>query len=222
MTLVPALAQPEAAGFVASWDDLPLDPYLAHAGRYRRRRHAVLLADGSGRRERLAHRPHYQAPEYNSLFGGVERWFEPIHDATLAHPACQAILDWSSAVFLRSARAAAVEMELHQFRIEARPASPGQPTPEGMHRDGVDFVLVLMIRRQNIAEGTTLIHSTDNRLLESFTLAAPWDAALIDDRRVQHGVTAVDAIDPLKPAFRDVLVVTFRQLSPPSDRSARA
>ena len=36
-------------------------------------------------------------------------------------------------------------IECHQFRIEARQDAAGQPTPEGVHRDGVDCVLVLMV-----------------------------------------------------------------------------
>jgi hypothetical protein len=101
-------------------------------------------------------------------------------------------------------------IELHQFRIEARPGEVGQPTPEGAHRDGVDFVLVLMVRRENISSGVTSISGPDKTPLGSFTLAKPFDAALIDDHRVYHGVTAVAPVDPSKPAFRDVLVVTFK------------
>jgi hypothetical protein len=37
------------------------------------------------------------------------------------------------------------------------------------------------------------------------------DAALVDDSRVFHGVTAVHPLDPDKAAFRDVLVITFRR-----------
>jgi hypothetical protein len=48
-------------------------------------------------------------------------------------------------------------------------------------------------------------------LLGSFTLTAPLDAALVDDARVFHGVTAVEALDPALPAHRDVLVVTFKR-----------
>ena len=33
----------------------------------------------------------------------------------------------------------------------------------------------------------------------------------MDDDRVFHGVTPVEPIDPAEPAFRDVLVVTFRK-----------
>ena len=80
-----------------------------------------------------------------------------------------------------------------------------------MHQDGVDWVLVLMVGRQNIASGTTTIHALDRSLLGSFTLEAPMDSALLDDHRVFHGVTAVQALDPARPAYRDVLVLTFRR-----------
>jgi hypothetical protein len=80
-----------------------------------------------------------------------------------------------------------------------------------MHRDGVDWVLVLMVRRENIASGETTIYDLARRPLGSFTLTAPLDAALVDDSRVYHGVTAVTPIDPRLPAYRDVLIVTFRR-----------
>jgi hypothetical protein len=80
-----------------------------------------------------------------------------------------------------------------------------------MHRDGVDYVLVLLVNRRNIASGTTAILGPDGRELGRFTLTAPLDAALVDDARVSHGVTPVQAIDPSAPAYRDVLVVTFKR-----------
>ena len=103
------------------------------------------------------------------------------------------------------------KVEVHQFRIQALPGEVGQPTPEGMHRDGVDFVLVLMVQRCNIDSGTTLIGTDARGFFSSFTLTEALDAALVDDQRVYHGVTPVEALDPLLPAFRDVLVVTFRR-----------
>src|SRR3989337_324967 len=104
-------------------------------------------------------------------------------------------------------------VEVHQFRIEAQPGGQGFPTPEGVHRDGVDFVLVLLVTRRNIASGTTTVHAVDGRQLGSFTLTDPLDAALLDDTRVAHGVTPVTPIDQSVPAYRDVLVVTFRALT---------
>jgi hypothetical protein len=102
-------------------------------------------------------------------------------------------------------------VEIHQFRITARPGEEGRPTPEGMHRDGVDYVLVLLVNRVNVASGVTSIHDNERRQLDSFTLTQPLDAALVDDQRVYHGVTPVEPIDPDQPSYRDVLVVTFRR-----------
>ena len=69
---------------------------------------------------------------------------------------------------------------------------------------------VLLVDRVNIASGTTTLHAPDGRLLGSFTLATPCDAALVDDARVMHGVTPVHPVDPSRPAWRDVLVVTYK------------
>jgi hypothetical protein len=203
--------------FSDSWNDLALDTYLIDHGRFRRRRHAVFTALGAAgdperRLERAPHQPHYQSKDYNKLQGGIERWFEPIVPVIGAGPSLQAILRFSHDLFgTMSPEVRAWRVEVHQFRIEARPDEPGQPTPEGVHRDGVDYVLVLMVRRTNIAQGTTTIHDLDGRLLGSFTLADPLDSALVDDARVFHGVTAVEPIDPGRPAHRDVLVVTFKR-----------
>ncbi|HEX7112636.1 MAG TPA: 2OG-Fe dioxygenase family protein [Mizugakiibacter sp.] len=205
-----ALADWEA--FAASWDALEPDTYMADHGRYRRRRHAVFAAEASGAIVRQPHRPHYQSRDYNPLNGGIERWFAPIDAAIGDGATLRTVLAECRALFGGLAPGVARwHVEVHQFRIEARADAPGLPTPEGVHRDGVDYVLVLLVRRRNIASGTTTIHAPDGRMLGSFTLADPFDAALVDDHRVFHGVTPVQPLDPAQPACRDVLVVTFRR-----------
>jgi hypothetical protein len=199
------------AAFAASWGNLPRDTHLPDGHRYRRRRHATLSARAGADTFRVEpHQPHYQGLEYNSLVGGIERWFEPIRPDLIAGASFRAILAFCLRLFgaLRPGRD--WHIECHQFRIEARPDAAGQPTPEGVHRDGVDCVLVLLVDRVNIASGTTTVHAPDGSQLGSFTLAAPLDAALVDDTRVKHGVTAVRPLDPGHPAYRDVLVVTLR------------
>jgi hypothetical protein len=200
--------------FAASWNDLGVDTYMADGGRYRRRRFAAYRATPTGI-SRKPHQPHYQSRDYNPLNGGLERWFEPITEAIGRHQVLAAILGTSHSLFDHMTppayRPEAWHVELHQFRIEAGPGAAGQPTPEGLHRDGVDWVLVLMIRRENIASGETTIYDLAKRPLGSFTLTRPLDAALVDDSRVYHGVTPVELLDPTCPAYRDVLVVTFRR-----------
>lgn len=193
----------------ASWDGMAQDTYMADGGRYRRRRYAVFQAQ-NGVIERQAHQPHWQTVNNNRLNGGVARWFEPMPASVASGASFQSILTACLKLFGGLAPAPVWHIETHQFRIEARLGESGQPTPEGSHRDGVDFVLVLLITRQNIALGVTTIHAPDGTDLGSFTLEHPFEAALVDDHRVLHGVTEVQPIDPARPAYRDVLVVTFR------------
>jgi len=207
--LLGGLADWEA--FAASWNDLPRDTHLPEGHRYRRRRHATLSARAGEDSFRVEpHQPHYQGLEYNALVGGIERWFEPIKPEIVDGESFGAVIALCLRLFGRLRPPAAWHIECHQFRIEARPDFAGQPTPEGVHRDGVDYVLVLLVGRANIASGTTTVHDLEGRLLGSFTLESPLDAALVDDARVKHGVTAVHPIHPSRPASRDVLVVTLR------------
>jgi hypothetical protein len=200
--------------FAASWDDLGVDMYMADGGRYRRRRFACFRGTAEAI-ARKPHQPHYQSRDYNPLNGGVERWFEPVTDAIGEHPALRAVLATCRQLFDRltpmAVRPPAWHIEIHQFRIEASPGAAGKPTPEGMHRDGVDWVLVLLVDRINVASGETGIVDLAKRPLGSFTLAHPLDAAVTDDNRVYHGVTPVTPLDPARPSYRDVLVVTFRR-----------
>ena len=202
--------------FAASWGDMGIDRYMADGGRYRRRRFAtfaVASADGAIRRK--PHQPHYQSRDYNPLHGGIARWFDPVTDAIAVHPATVAVIRTCNALFTaltpQATRPDVWHVEMHQFRIEAQAGTEGRPTPEGMHRDGVDWVLVLLVRRENVASGETSIADAAGTPLGSFVLAQPLDAALVDDARVWHGVTPIRPLDPALPAWRDVLVLTFRR-----------
>ncbi|MBP0492825.1 2OG-Fe dioxygenase family protein [Pararoseomonas indoligenes] len=205
-----ALSGTAWAAFAASWDDLRPDTYMADGGRYRLRRHAIYEARSGAPLVRAPHGPHFQATHYNTLNGGIDRWFDPVTPEVGEGPALPALLDGARAVFERLAPGAAWNVEVHQFRIEARPEEAGKPTPEGMHSDGVDYVMVMMIGRENVEGGVTGIE-IDGREAASFTLSGPCDAVLLDDNRVKHGVTPIRPIDPGHPGHRDVLVLTFRK-----------
>ncbi len=203
-------------GFSSSWDDLPVDTYMGDGGKYRQRRYAEyeILGDEIVRKP---HGPHYQSRAYNSLNGDIERWFEPITETIALHPALRAILRASYSLFDSltpiAARPCAWHVEVHQIRIIGGVREEGHPTPEGMHRDGVDWALMLLIAREKVRFGKTTICDLSKRRLRSFTLTAPFDAAIVNDRRVYHEVTPVAAVDGSEFGYRDMLVVTFSRNS---------
>jgi hypothetical protein len=211
-----ALIGPEAVaawdGFADSWNDLSIDTFMADGGRYRRRRFAAFAATPDGV-TRKPHQPHWQSRDYNPLNGGVQRWFEPVTEAIADHPVTRSVIQTGLDLFdpLSPASDQPWHVELHQFRIEARAGEQGLPTPEGAHRDGVDWVIVMLVDRQNVDSGVTDVFAPDGTSLGAFTLTAPGDAVFLDDHRVLHGVTPIRPLDPAAPAIRDVLVVTYRR-----------
>ena len=203
------------ASFSSSWNDLGLDLYMADGGRYRRRRFAAYRITQDAV-ECKPHQPHYQSRDYNPLNGDIERWFEPIRPEIAEHPALLDLMEICRSVFNFPddlARATPWHAEVHQFRIEARADIAGLPTPEGMHRDGVDWVCVVLVKCENVESGTTEIHDSRRDVTNRFTLVEALDTVFLDDIRMRHGVTPILPKDPALPGHRDVLVLTFRKES---------
>lgn len=201
-------AQPAALDALKeSWNDLEPDHYLRDGGSYRKRRHACFVVD-DGRIERAPHRAHWQSQDYNALHGGLRRWFEPIRGDVVARPA------WSQLLLGLSAQCSELRnvhpwyVEAHQFRIDTSDGI-GRPTPEGAHRDGVDFVAVLMIDRVGIRGGETRVFDAVGPDGQRFTLEQPWSLLLLDDARVIHESTPIQPVAE-DGGHRDTLVLTWR------------
>ncbi len=200
-----------------NWNHLPPDPHLKDGGRYRRRRHSCCVVQGS-HIEPVPHRAHWQPLEYNALHGGMQRWFEPVLPETLAANAWQRVLVWLGRVCSAArgdapsagalaAQANAWYVEAHQFRIDTTDGI-GRPTPEGAHRDGVDFVAVFLVDRHDVKGGETRVFEADGPNGQRFTLMEPWSLLLLDDARVIHESTPIQPTGP--DAHRDTLVLTYR------------
>ncbi|KAF1708928.1 hypothetical protein CSC70_12600 [Pseudoxanthomonas kalamensis DSM 18571] len=204
-----ALAGVEVADFEAwrpYWDELLPDPYLKDGGRYRQRRHSCFVVDGDV--VALApHRAHWQSLDYNALHGGMQRWFEPIRPALVAQPAWTGLLTALGGVCSAIKGARSWYVEAHQFRIDTTDGI-GRPTPEGAHRDGVDFVAVILVGRHDIKGGETRVFQADGPDGQRFTLREPWSLMLLDDVRMIHESTPIQPLGEY--GYRDTLVLTYR------------
>ncbi|KAB2897687.1 MAG: 2OG-Fe dioxygenase family protein [Burkholderiaceae bacterium] len=195
----------------ADWKELPPDDFLKDGGRYRRRRHSCFVVEGDAVRQ-VPHRAHWQPVEYNALHGGMQRWFAPMLDATVARPAWQhllaALAKVSDAVFAPGGGPVPWFLEAHQFRIDTTDGI-GRPTPEGAHRDGVDLVAVFLVGREGVKGGETRVFEATGPSGQRFTLTEPWSVLLLDDARMIHETTPIQPAAP--GGCRDTLVVTCRQ-----------
>ena len=191
---------------VPSWEDLQPDHYLKDGGNYRKRRHSCFVVD-AGNVVQAPHRAHWQSLDYNALHGGMQRWFEPITNDVVGQPAWTQLLRGLAEEFSQLRPERTWYVEAHQFRIDTSDGI-GRPTPEGAHRDGVDFVAVFMVDREGIKGGETRVFEADGPNGQRFTLTEPWSLLLLDDARVIHESTP---IQPLAGAgHRDTLVLTYR------------
>jgi hypothetical protein len=203
---------PGGVGLVAgSWARLPRDAHLRDGGHYRARRHSCFIQTLTPATEasltQVPHRAHWQPVTYNALHGGIERWFEPIETTTLAAPVWDRLLVGLGRLFGELRPVDRWFIEAHQFRIDTE-GGIGRPTPEGAHRDGVDFVAVILIDRVRVRGGETHVFDASGPHGVRFTIAEPGSMLLMDDLRVIHETT------PIQPdggdGRRDTLVLTYR------------
>ena len=206
---------PALDGLRESWERLPRDPYLRDGGHYRARRHSSFIyTPGAREIAPVAQRPHWQPTTYNALHGGMLRWFEPIEPVVVTAPAFRGLLASLGELFAQRQPVSRWYLEAHQFRIDTA-GGIGRPTPEGAHRDGVDFVAVVLIARRGVRGGETRVFEAEGSRGVRFTMLQPWSMLLMDDARVIHETTPLQSestgSDSMRAiGVRDTLVLTYR------------
>ncbi|WP_431098640.1 2OG-Fe dioxygenase family protein [Polaromonas aquatica] len=194
-----------------SWDRLPPDAHLKDGGHYRKRRHSCFVQElAAGTLTQTPHRAHWQPTDYNALHGGFERWFDPVEPAVATASAWTDLLAGLGRLFAQVQPVGRWHIEAHQFRIDTE-GGVGRPTPEGAHRDGVDFVVVMMVARHGVKGGETRVFDANGPHGVRFVMQEPLTALLLDDARVIHETTPIlPADDRAGSGFRDTLVLTYR------------
>ena len=194
-----------------SWSRLPPDAHLRDGGRYRKRRHACFIQDiGTDQLTQVPHRAHWQPTDYNALHGGFERWFDPVEPEVAQAPAWCDLLSHLGSLFAQVQPVPRWYIEAHQFRIDTA-GGVGRPTPEGAHRDGVNFVVVMLVARHGVKGGETRVFDAHGPHGVRFVMQQPLTALLLDDSRVIHETTPILPVDSgIENGFRDTLVLTYR------------
>ncbi|KQV96939.1 2OG-Fe dioxygenase family protein [Rhizobacter sp. Root1221] len=210
-----ALTPEDISGFASHWPRLTLDRHMGDGGTYRFRRYGAFDAPPGSARRQLPHGP-YEQPKYiNSLNGDIARMFDPLEPTFASHTVLNRLLDWLTSLYDQcEGRPRHWNIRLHPYRILANQDEKGNPTPEGLHRDGVDYIVSLMISRRNVTGGETTVTDNDRQVLWQKTLQRPLDILIGKDAHSMHSVSPVSPVDPSQKACRDVLVIAFTKVAP--------
>ncbi|MEV8515383.1 2OG-Fe dioxygenase family protein [Dactylosporangium sp. NPDC051484] len=186
-----------------SYERLPLDEYMGNLTRYKRFSQYRLswTADDDWHFEKLAHRDYTAFKQFNPVGGGIKRKYEPLEaDFT---PFIRAGIE-----ALQLDNSEDWQINVHQNRTIATPQKPGQLTPEGVHHDGHEFVLIGILRRHSVSGGVTRLWNPGEDKPFWDGVLEPGQAVVIDDRAIAHDVTDV-LPENGNPGNRDIFITAF-------------
>lgn len=199
--------------FADHWNRLLLDEYMRDGGTYRYRRFSAFTFHATdGSLTLLPHAAYEQSASINRLNGGFKRYFEPLESSFTEHPVLHKILKTFGRIFSTASGHDDWNIKLHPYRIVARDGANGEPAPEGLHQDGVDYIVSYMIVRVNVTGGISTVTDIVKQPSGDVEMSRPNDFLVGDDRKTFHGVSPVIVDNPKKPfAYRDVLVIAFEK-----------
>lgn len=193
---------------------IEVDPYIPAGYRYKAMTR-VRVRDG--RVEEQPHGPLYQPADINTLQQGRSRTYAQLRDVHL--------LD---AVILRFAELAGIDAE-HEILVQAQrthcvDGAVAEPAAEGFHRDGIDFLAIVCLSRENIRGGVTMLAKAPPAVPEFEQVLQPMQMLLVDDRAWFHYTSPITPEVSHLPANRDVILLSTSRgtvnRSPEDERAA--
>lgn len=196
--------------FAASWDGLEADGFMADGGKYRSRRFSEFEYNVEASELRaLPHRPFYQSKDLNKLNGGSDRHFAPITPFIAYHPIVIDMVKKYKHLFKEMTGVNMWHYYLHQVRITATKEMVGQPSPEGIHKDGVTFSTLFCVGRVGASGAANVIYDNEKTPLTQVILRHRGDCILMKDDSVYHYVTPMTVGEGSEIARRDMLFIEF-------------
>ena len=207
-----------SALFRRDWEHLEPDPYMADGGKYRSRRYGLYQL--SGTTTQLTYIPgasFYQSIEINSLNGGEHRHFAALDANTVKNPFLRELILFDLAQLTSNEH---IEDDwligVHQIRILATNGVPGNPTPEGTHRDNEHYTAQHLIARHNIGGGINYFYGNGPEPTELPQVV--WEQrsyfdSYYFDRSLWHSVSPIVSGMCDGDGHRDVLLIDFVQSS---------
>ncbi|GAA3635384.1 2OG-Fe dioxygenase family protein [Kineosporia mesophila] len=195
-----------------------LDPY-SPGSRYRS--YAQLRVDpGSADFEYGLFEQYRQTKAYNPDTGGVVREYPLISPELQENRLLRRLLR-SDVEFLRAyprvdADPSQLSVGLHLFRYLAYAGEPAYSSPNWLHKDDETVVFIHLVGLSgNVVGGDNLIAPNAKRFENVLRLTDPFDTLVVNQDKL-HAVTPIGTTsrNPVAPARRDILLVTFQVRDP--------
>ena len=105
-----------------------------------------------------------------------------------------------------------LELSVHQIRQICYPFIDSHNSPEGIHKDGSDFLITAyVINRSNIVGGESMIYDEDKKLMYKNILHSD-NGIFQDDKNLYHYVTPIQS-DGNYVGYRDILGIDISIIS---------
>lgn len=106
-----------------------------------------------------------------------------------------------------------IQVNMHQVFIFADVLGAGDNAPEGIHRDGADFIVsALVIERAGIVGGESVVYARDKKTELLRKVIQPGQGIFQDDRKLWHDVTPIKEDPRVPPEYGHRSILGFDML----------
>jgi hypothetical protein len=194
------------------YETLPADEYLPNGGKYRFRRFGrFYYVPAVGEMRPLPHVDYFQSLEHNRVTGGIIRKFAPLLPQIFENEFVQGVIqfDFQQFPITEEMRHHPWQVDVHLIRVTAQPGIVGEPTPEGIHRDGAEFVTVHLAEIENAGGGEVTIYDPQEQPVYRLKLRDIMDSYYLCDTNVLHDVTPITSEDDRRRGVRSILTLDY-------------
>ncbi len=181
------------------FNNIPKDPYIPEGYRYKSLARCRIKGNII---EKQPHTPLFQNKNINSVNGGLVRVYPEIDNLDAAK---EAILLFTNTFQIDYS----YEILVQAQRTKCNNKNPGITTPEGFHRDAIDFLAIFCVNKDNIIGAETQLKDNQGNIVFRKVLE-PGEMLLVDDSKLLHYTSAINVKYPELDTFgfRDVLIIS--------------
>lgn len=197
--------------YARSFEDLGPDVYhpAEIGGRSRRLAQHYATFDPHTREVRITRlktQPFLQG-EYNKLTGNIERPIESALPGVDFAPYIEFGFHQIDARWPLEGVEQQWLVNCHQIRTHAHGQQAGIPVPEGIHRDGVEYIMMGCVHKSSVVGGVSHVYEAEKTSPIFGTTLEPGQALLVDDRVLHHMASPVLATG--EHGYRDMILMGF-------------